>query len=246
MKHDAEQILTILDDCCNAYTFAYLNNANFFMAATRLSLFRSPEDWAMVIEKFGYSASTGTPSTTIQTYASRLQNRDWHKSYDTPEAHENYIAQNQYNEFRAVYPIAKGSWLDPEDCYLVAEGATELLLRGRLMALPGQDAYEKAGVERASAPRVEITELCCVLADGERDLVLATAEERRVNVPPELQNIMTLAEWAHPDVLEKNERPSGSATFQQLAEVLVGGNTEDYRPGIAPNTHWRHWPDLGI
>ncbi len=246
MKYDAERILEILDDCCDAHTFAYLNNAGFFMATARLSLFRSQDDWAMVIEKFGYSASTGVPNTIIQTYASRLQNRDWHNLYDTRDALENHLAQNPYNEFRAVSPIATGPWLDPEDCYLVAEGATELCLRGRLLALPDDESYEKAGVERASASRLQISELCCLVAAEERDAVLATPEERRVNVPQQLHHIMTLDDWVHPDVAEKNERPSESVTFRMFADVLVSGNTDDYRPSGASNTHWRHWPDLGI
>jgi hypothetical protein len=51
----AHEILRILDSCCDAYTFPMLDNGYVYLAATRLSLFRSPRDWAMVIEVFGFS-----------------------------------------------------------------------------------------------------------------------------------------------------------------------------------------------
>ena len=88
-------------------------------------------------------------------------------------------------------------------------------------------------------------EACRVLAAIHRDLVLANEEERRLNVPPELNEVLVLEEWPHPNVVDPNERPSGSETFQQLAQVLVTGDLGKYQPSSPPNTHWKHWPDGG-
>jgi hypothetical protein len=61
MKHSADEILSILDECANAFTFPMLDNGYVNLAATRLSLFRSEADWAMTIEIFGFSPRAGIP-----------------------------------------------------------------------------------------------------------------------------------------------------------------------------------------
>lgn len=55
MPASAPDILAVLDRCCDACTFPMLDNGYVYLAATRLSLFRSKADWAMVIEVFGFS-----------------------------------------------------------------------------------------------------------------------------------------------------------------------------------------------
>ena len=74
----------------------------------------------------------------------------------------------------------------------------------------------------------------------ERNLVLATPNERRFNVDPSLDQILQLEEWHHPD-LAADERPSGSPTFRALAEVLVTGDVSRYAQTEPANTHWSNW-----
>jgi hypothetical protein len=45
-----------------------LDNGYIYLAATRLSLFRSSRDWAITIEVFGYSPRAGIPDTSIYTF----------------------------------------------------------------------------------------------------------------------------------------------------------------------------------
>jgi len=75
--------------------------------------------------------------------------------------------------------------------------------------------------------------------------VLATPEERRISVLPEMELILQLEEWHHPNVVDDKERPSGSKTFQQLAQVLVTGDVSLYQSSQPSNTHWRNWPGAG-
>lgn len=51
----ADEILEPLD----AYAFPMLDNGYVYLAATRLSLFRSSTDWAVAVEVFGYSPRAG-------------------------------------------------------------------------------------------------------------------------------------------------------------------------------------------
>jgi hypothetical protein len=49
-------------------------------------------------------------------------------------------------------------------------------------------------------------ELCRFLADIAREQVLATPEERRISVLPEMEQILQLEEWHHPNVVDDQER----------------------------------------
>ena len=51
----AARILAVLDRCLETNTFTMLDNGYVYPAASRLSLFRSDADWALVIETFGYN-----------------------------------------------------------------------------------------------------------------------------------------------------------------------------------------------
>lgn len=242
---DPDWILSILDDCCDAYTFPMLDNGYFYLAATRLALFRSPTDWAMVIETFGFSPRAGLPSVDVQTFASRLHNRKKTEDYVTEAAWNAYLKNNPFNEFRSFEPIPDGSWMNNDDCEAEVVEGGELLLRGKNVPLPPLEAYAAHGIEIESPPTVFVFELCRYLAAVAREDVLATPEEQRVSVMPDMVKLLQLEEWHHPDVVEDTERPSGSETFRQLAEVLATGDAGRYRPSLPPNTHWSNWPDGG-
>lgn len=245
MLCDPKEILSILDRCCDAFTFPMLDNGYIYPAATRLSLYRSAQDWAMVIEVFGFSPRAGLPDTCIQAFASRLHNRNPPQSYVTQSAYENYIARNPHNDSRSVFSIREGPWQDSENQEFVAEDAREVYLRDRAIRLPAPDAYSRHSIELEHAPRVQVFELCRFLAAVAREEVLATQEERRVSILPEMEQLLQLEEWHHPNVVDDEDRPSGSETFQQLGQVLATGESVHYRPTRPPNTHWRNWPEGG-
>jgi hypothetical protein len=242
---NAQEILQILDACCDAYTFPMLDNGYVYLAATRMSLYRAPPDWALVIEIFGFSPRAGLPDTQVATFGSRLHMRDPVEKYVSAVAHARYLENNPFNESRWVYPLEEGAWQDAETPELLAEDAESLLVRGQPRRLPGPEAYAQRGITLEQPPRIAVFELCRYLAEVERDLVLATSGERRVSVPPDMAEVLRLEEWHHPNVVDDSARPSGSRTFQQLAQVLATGNVGAYRPLDPPNTHWKHWPDGG-
>jgi hypothetical protein len=236
-------ILAVLDSSCDNYTFPMLDNGYFYLAATRLSLYRAADEWAIVIETFGYSPRTSLPETCIYTFASTIVDRDIPKGYG-PKEISNLLARNPNNDMRFVFPIEPGDWQD-EDAFVVAENATELVVRGQVQHIPSLKQYAQRGITLENSPQVQVSELCRFLADEARELVLATVKERQMRVLPNLAQILQLEEWHHPNVAESDARPSGSETFQQLAQVLSTGHAELYRPSLPPNTHWSNWPDGG-
>jgi len=80
---------------------------------------------------------------------------------------------------------------------------------------------------------------------GTRLSLLATPHEGRVSVLPEMEPLLQLEEWHHPNVVDDKGRPSTSETFRQLAQVLATGDVSLYHPSQPPNTHWRNWPEGG-
>lgn len=244
MEFKPGDILSVLDQCCDSFTFPMLDNGYIYLAATRLSLFRSEIDWAMVIEVFGFSPRAGLPGVDVCTFASHLHNRDRPENYVSPEAYEQYLANHPHNESRYFHPVEEGPWQDPESLELTAVDGREVIVRGRTIPLPFPEEYAKHGIELEDPPSVRVFELCRYLAEVARDLVLATPEERRVSVLPEMTQLLVLDEWKHPDLVQ-NELPGQSRTFRQLAMVLTTGDTTHYKPSGKPNTHWRNWPEGG-
>jgi hypothetical protein len=240
-----EEILSVLDRCCDAFTFPMLDNGYIYLAATRLSLYRSNLDWAMVIEVFGFSPRAGLPDTCIQTFASRLHDRNPPENYVNRQAYERYLADYPNNESRSIFPVREGPWQNAENGEFVAEGAREVLVRERAIPVPSGGEYARHGIELEQPPRAQVFELCRFLAEISREHVLATPEERRVSVLPEMDQVLQLEEWHHPNVVDKDDRPSGSETYQQLACVLATGDVKLYQPSRPSNTHWRNWPDGG-
>ena len=244
MNWQPRDILSALDKCCESFTFPMLDNGYVYTAATRLSLYRSPEDWAMVIEVFGFSPRSGLPDTQVYTFASRLRRAKSADDYVSQKAYEAYLLNNEHNESVFVFPIEDGSWLDPEESELLASGEHAVLVRGTPVKTPPFHEYAPLGITLQAPPDVHAFEFCRLLALFHRDSILATSTERRACVPSELEQIMQLEDWSHPDVAN-DERPSGNAEFQSLADVLAGGEISVYRTSGAPNTHWKNWPEGG-
>ncbi|SEF20079.1 hypothetical protein ABL840_06075 [Variovorax sp. NFACC27] len=239
-------ILSILDQSCENYVFPMLDNGYVYLGATRMSLYRSLEDWAMVIEVFGFSPRSGLPDTHVHTFASRLHDRNPETSYVSRAAYDNYLARNPHNESRFIYPIEEGGWQDAENLEWVAvSGGHELILRGQSIPTPTPADCSSHQIVPLDRNRLHTFELCRILAATHRDNVLATATERRANVRPEMMQILQLEEWHHPNVVDEQCRPSNSATFQQLAKVLTTGDASHYRAELDPNTHWINWPEGG-
>lgn len=244
MNWHSKDILSILDKCCDSFTFPMLDNGYVYPAATRLSLYRSPQDWAMVIEVFGFSPRSGMPDIQLHTFASRLQRHKSAEDYVSRQAYETYLANNPHNESTFIFPIEQGDWLDAENTELLASGQHTVLVRGNAVQIPQLPAYAAHDITLQDPPTAQVFEFCRLLAALTRNSVLATAAERRTCVPPELTQIMLLEEWNHPDLVN-GERPSANETFRSLAEVLVGSNVSAYRALDRPNTRWKNWPEGG-
>lgn len=239
----SNEILKILDDCAESFTFPMLDNGYVYLANTRMSLFRSDTNWAIVIEVFGYSPRSGIPDTQIYTFSNKLHNRNSESDYVTKEAYQNYLKNNPYNESRFIFPIDNEDWLDEEDPEKVKANSS-ISIRGNLIEYFPIEVYKENGIELEESS-TWVFELTRLLAAIEKENVLAKDDERRISISPELEQVMLLDEWYHPNLIE-GELPSSNETFQQLAKVLETGDLSNYKPSFKPNTAWKNWPEGGL
>lgn len=245
MSVNTDSILEILDDGVRNFEFPMLDNGYYYLAGTRLSLYRSASDWAMAFETFGFSPRAGRPDINVTTFGSNLTQRKSEADFVSAQAYQQYIQSYPYNVQSFYHPIDDDMWIDPENGEALDVNATKLVLRGKDVLLPSRNDYLTAGVilEDPSLPRV--FEMCRALAFSQREKILATKAEREAQLPHGAEPLLILDEWHHPDVVDPSALPSKSATFQQLAAVLASGDVSIYRPIDLPNTHWSNWPDGG-
>jgi hypothetical protein len=249
-KHDQvpttpldEEILRILDEAAATFVFPALDNGYVYPAATRLSAHRSEDDWALVIEVFGFSPRAMDPDVFVTTFASRIRVPKTARDFVNDKAFETHQRIHPHDFQVAYFPI-DDDWKDDEELEVVRRDATHATVRGKVLPLPPIEEYQRRGITLEDPPRVHTFELCRYLADVAHDDVVATEEERRAHVPPGTTEILVLDEWHHPDIVG-DERPSSSETFRQLAKVLATGDPAEYQPTLAPNTYWSNWPEGG-
>ncbi len=246
MDRSEQTILEVLDACWDfSCTFPVLDNPYVYLAATRLSVYRSRDDWGLVIEVFGFMPRAEAPDTYCYTFGSRIINRMSAADYVTAEAHANYLSRMPHCDTHHIWPIDNEEWQDPDDIEMVKSGARTLVLRGQVVPIPKPEECRRHGVELLDAPRIRVFECCRTLAATNREEILATPEERRHMLPENVDQILQLDEWHHPNVADETERPSGNETFIQLASVLASGDATLYKPSLPPNTHWANWPAGG-
>ncbi|UWR13773.1 DUF7003 family protein [Sulfitobacter sp. M368] len=238
----AKAILGVLDQSSEAFAFPMLDNGYVYLAASRLSLFRSDEHWAVVFEIFGFSPRAGRPDLSIVTISSELHDRNKPTDYVSKEAYDNYLKHNPYWEMRNFWPISNEEWMDQENWEFVA-GNGQIVIRGQSVDIPQTNAYSSKGVDLEKA-QPAVFELCRFLAHDHREELLATETERRVSVLPSMKQIMLIDEWHHPDLVN-GQTPSQTETFRQLARVLEANDTTLYSTAELPNNHWKNWPEGG-
>lgn len=242
MDWTSEKILEVLDDCAEEFVFPVLDNGYVYLAATRMSVYRSEKDWAIVIEVFGFSPRSGYPDVQIYTFASKLHDRNPSSNYVSEEAYKAYLENNPFNESRFIYPVDNSDWINEEDQEYVNENGI-CVLRGNEIPSPEQSDFKEFGIKlEEDAPLT--FEFCRFLAEKYRDLVLCTEEERRVSIAPEMNLLLQLDTWSHPDI-SGDELPSSSESFQQIAKMIVEQSPELFTQTKNDNTHWSNWPEAG-
>ena len=244
-RPSAGEVLRALDQGARDFTFPMLDNGYAYLAASRLSIFSSATDWAVVFEIFGFSPRSGFPDLQVTAFTSRPIHRETADDFVSEESYRDFLRQNANLSQTFFYPIDDEDWIDPDDGERVSGSASTLVLRGETITLPGSEGYAAAGIIMSEHPVRRIFELSRALAHSRREAVLATEAERRAGLQPDLAQVLLLDDWHHPDVVDEEALPSGTETFRQLAMVAATGDPAHYRTVEKPNNHWSNWPNGG-
>lgn len=229
-RFTAEQILRELDaDAApERLEFPMLDNGYVYPADVRLLAFRDEKRWAILIEDLGYHYKSGFPdgiNSTFYTVGSGVTERGVYLDG----------AQTLTGE-----PSGEEDWE-----YEVAADLKEVVIRGERVPVPRRKAvYQKKGIKIGSPRKLCGQHLLRVLLPEHRDALLASEEEWRRYVRPDLPFFLWLDEWDHPDLAE-GQLPSQTHTFPALAEALEQGDPNRFVPTTRPNTHWKNWPHGG-
>lgn len=229
----SEEILAQLDHAAESWSFPMLDNGYAYPADVRLTAYRDASRWALIIETVNQSPRGGGHGGTcdvLHVFGNCIHG-------EPGPTNDDFISRTGDPPEGEVYS---------EECDWVLNTHAGMI-RIREVLVPydlGEEVMKRKGIIPAEQGRLSAIDLLRSLLPEHRALFLANEEEKRTRLPIDLPEILCLDEWHHPD-LAGGELPSGSETFQMLAEVLRTGEIELYKPSKAPNTHWRNWPDGG-
>jgi hypothetical protein len=259
----------------SSFNFINLNHPYVFLIDSRLNIYRNDAGkWAIVSEVLGYNPRGSIIGLELRYFGNGIKplreergatyNYYWTHPFDWDNFQETveYEAINADAEFWIVrgqqiplshnlrdYADAGIELTESEPGEIQAEEAARLLL------LKYQDLF-----------RATDEELNEYLSDGlDKILVIDEWHHKEFSQSkspfsdPEF--LRSRFDLQNPEVLamieqelEKNRkwneedwknRPGSYETWQQIAEVIVSGEPSRYKPTIAPNSHWKNWPESG-
>lgn len=232
-SYTTTEILGQLNACANAFTFPMLDNGYIYLADTHLHACRDETRWALVIEVLGANPRASDHDALhncLHCFGNCLK-----RSPGT--ANEDFLFVTDHGP--------DGPTFDEEYGWYLREAVRTIRIRDKVVHLDlTPETLAQKSIVPEEPPHITGAELLRSLVPEYRELLLATEEELRARIPPDLPLILRLDAWHHPD-LARGELPSESETFKMIAEVLVSGDVSRYRPTKEPNTHWTNWPEGG-
>jgi hypothetical protein len=223
-------VLDQLDECARHIEFPMLDNGYIYPIDLRMHIMRSEDMWMIIIEDVGYNNHIGSiagVSNCLHLFGSNL-----HRNPGI--ADEDYLNPFDWQQEDLI-----------EDLLYVRSDVDHLMIRGKRIPVDLRpQLFSAKGIKLISPPKIDAPALLRSLVPEYRDLLLATPIELAQRNPHQTPTVLVLEEWYHPDLCSM-QLPSKTETFQMLAALIETGNLGEYRPTLAPNTHWSNWPEGG-
>jgi hypothetical protein len=233
MSKLSQEILQQLDNCAKDFQFPMLDNGYVYLADTRMSVYASQRNWAIIIEILGYHPrawKTDGFDNCLYCFGNRLACK---------------IGTDNTN---FLFPISDGiaaplfAENEPE---IINPLARDVKIRENSFPITNDlNTYARNGIILETPPSVHAFEFLRLLAVTHRDLLLATEAELRARLVGDIPLMLQINEWHHPDLVI-GEKPSQNETFIFIAEMIEKLDASVYQPSKLPNTHWSNWKDGG-
>jgi hypothetical protein len=250
-RFSAKDVIDYLDTCIidEAYCFFMdLEHGYFHTANSRLTLYADEARWAIVFEKNGYSNRAFRIDLELNFFGNCLRNLGRAGESDRYTCNAKFVTLVDRDALDAI----------ASDFEQVSPAASAVKVRGQSVTLPSTKAGWAKWVpdidDESVFERPTFWDLARFLAFEYVDLCRATDAEKRLCLPADLPQIMTLDAWHHrdyshyvngPDNKLMGDAPSSYETFPLLADVLATRDPSRYRPTLPPNNHWSNWPEAG-
>jgi hypothetical protein len=230
-SYTKDDVLRLLDKTVQEKSFPVLDNYSNYLAAARLTVWRSPKHWLLFFEIVGYSPPENEFVNHIYMIGNCVKEGVQMKE-------KIFVSETAENPIR---DREEGKWLaDWQDW--------EVLVRGEVHKFhPSPAEYRNAGIEidptKPGPGSLRHDKLIRFLVLKLRDELFCTVKEMRELLPDKkLQSFMQFEDWKHPDI-RKGELPSQNPFFIALAGALAGRSKHLPESALEnPNTHWSNWP----
>jgi hypothetical protein len=255
--------------------FITLSHPYIFLIDSRLNIFRGDNDeWAVAAEVLGYNPR-GTYITSELFYFGNclinLENYDGHsvntyrnypiddKSFDSTTDIEALLPDADFWIVRGEkvpLSFSKADYdkagitlaeYEPDEIQIIEAARLAVIDHAHLFRATDEELYKSIppGLKKILVLdewyHKEFTQTRSPFDSAERLSMFDLTQEFIQNMIREHQEKtarFNMEEW-------ENNRPGSYETWQQLAAVIATGDISLYQPTIAPNSHWKNWPESG-
>lgn len=248
------QILKQLDKSFREGSFPHLStDEHGAYARSRLTAFRSSEEWLIVIEILAYVDEAGMFMDMVYAYGNKVKSPGFQVK---PRPSHNWLLRKASRP-RLSLPVevfvpSPGEHFTEENEWLPDLFNFEIVLHGQVRRFtPTRDLYHQVGIDldqplsqNVNLDRyIQILRLLSYLIPEELflpDDLLLRSLDRPITLSKLLQ---VYDEWHCPDPMAK-ELPSSTLCFQSLARAIAHNRPDLYEcPPHLVNTHWSQWPN---
>jgi hypothetical protein len=246
-KFTAHDVLGFLDTCLQknpTWFFIDLGHPYWDTANSRLTLYADEARWALVSEVSAYYSRAARFQLMLTWFGNCVERLN-------PAGSRNQFTSNI--EFLTL--------IDQNELYAAIQHfATEttpvrLPIRGDWVQVPDSGGTFVPNNESRPWPkRAQEKDLGRYVAYQYADLCRATDVEKRMHLPANLPELMTIEEWHHRSWYyshsssnpgSSGDAPSSYETYRLIADVLANRDPARWRPTLKPNNHWTNWPQAG-
>ncbi len=254
----AQEILEHLDpwftmECCPEAPMP--DNAHEDYAEMRMTVFRAPQLWAIILEDIGYWSNSQTFTRNVYIYGNCLSEEGW--------IHEDAV---RFGELDIAFPSDKppGEWRGKKYFRLLDRADFSVVINGQRHDFkPTAQQYEAASIrfvhQRTGEGSLSITQMLRFLCHEldhpffmsreELNRVLdECAESQETPLSQQVEIFLQTRDWQHPDIAADEELPIGRLEgWQVLARAVESGDLSEWNnldPSLF-NTHWKFW-DQGL
>ncbi len=216
--------------------FPMLDNGYYYHADQKLTIFRDDTRWAILIELLQFNNHLADLEG-IFTVAWFFKD-----GLITPKSN---VLRPDFFEFAANADTE--AFLQDETAYFsyLNPDAVSIKVKGIILPIPQNlSHYAAKGIEPAVQGKIMPWEFLRGLVPEHSHQFWLGPNEIADQIPTDLPVLLTLHDWHHPDIANR-EKPSASETFLQLLKVIETGDVTHYSPTKPANTHWKNWPGGG-